>query len=194
MRRPVLLLIAVVMTAVLLARSAAPVAHACFSNAPIASAEIIVAGRITGWRIADESLVGETRLGSLTPVEVRMDVHQTIKGQATQAIQFIDWVYTTDGKSAQFGGDSCSPFRKDPTGSYAILALSVQEGSLFPWPANRTYLGTFGDEQEYRTNVSKLRSELQSDPPLLPIIAAGIAIPLAFLLGAAFVWRWSAGA
>jgi len=197
MRRPLLFVFAVVMTAALLARSAAPAA-ACFVTAdPVVATDVIVAGRTSGWHIAQTPWDDANRRSGLVAATVHMEVDEAIKGPAVSSVDFVVWVGSSsnneDGSLVQFGADTCSPFHRDPTGTHAIVALSERDGFMFGWPANRSYLGSFQNEQEYRRHLSNLHSELRSDPPLLPIAVAGVALPLAFLLSAAFVWRGRRG-
>jgi hypothetical protein len=199
MRRPILFVFAVVMTAALLAQSAAPVAHACFVTAdPVVATDVIVAGRISGWDIVQTPWDDANRRSGLVAATVHMEVDETIKGPAVSSVNFVVGVGSSsnneDGSVVQFGADPCSPFHREPTGTYAIVALSERDGFMFPWPANRSYLGSFQDEQEYGRRLSDLHSELRSDPPLLPIAAVGVALPVAYILGGALFFRGRRGA
>jgi hypothetical protein len=219
MRRPILLLVAVAMTAVLLARSAAPVAHACSGGGhPVETSDVIVAGRISGWSPIENATRFQggpdipfddpNYYGPYDPIRVQLEVERVYKGNVPQRINLVDGS-SLSGNQWWGASGACGAFDFDPTGKYVVFGLSIDDFGRYR--SNRLLNFYIGDQPPtdyssrfmtdlsvllpgYAPSVAAEKSTDSDTSSLLPVAAAaGVAITLVVLLAAAFAWRRRAG-
>jgi hypothetical protein len=199
MTRPLLILFAAALTAAVLARSAAPVA-ACTCAPPelpdeVLSADWIVVGEIT------DVLNLKSGSGSAPNPDINaiVDVERYLKGSGPELLEVDD-----SGSSGP-----CSFFDEGDRNQRYVLFLAnagshaTVRGCSYSAPL--TGPGVSVNSQEQLQTIESLAGQLPrtggppksvagNDPPVLPITAAAIAVPLAFLLAAAFAWPRRRGA
>jgi hypothetical protein len=168
---------------------------------PTARAEVVVMGRISGWEVSREwigRLPGP--FADFIPIQLTMNVDRTFKGDAGSQVKFIDLLSLQgpnySGESAGRGWGyitDCGPagFQFDPTNYYAILGLS-----RLPLPDStlsndihiyaRFFVGSDPKGPSYETALRLLD---KPDFPWMPVVAASILGPLAFLVVSSFFWR-----
>lgn len=186
---------------------------------PIADSEVIVAGRFTGWQLIenarrwdpktdDEPIDDPNYYGPYEPIRVHMEVERIYKGTAANTLEVMDGaslhVYDHEPRYVWAGSSgACGVFDEDPTDQYAILGLNKDAfGRYRPNLTRVFYLGDNPPSQFDSPRLSRLAplmpgslpisgepSSTRADFPYLPAAIAATLGPLAFLAGAAFVWR-----
>lgn len=88
---------------------------------PVAEAELIVGGRVTGWEPLPDGASAP-----FTPIRLTIAVDQQLKGEAGASLQFLDRssLMRSGGEQVWAGASgSCGAFDGDPTGRYLVLGL-----------------------------------------------------------------------
>jgi len=178
-------------------------AHACISDPdfdPISASDVIVAGRFTGWEPApDIQIPEESReyVSPAVPVRVHMAVDQTWRRDLPPQIDVVDVrAVDIDPRNGEYSwrysvwewpylAGSTEP----PTGKYVIMGLEdADDGTL-----REVWTFFAGDEpsgERWDGAIAKMSSLPKSDFPYPVAVALAVIGPLAFLVGAAFLWRW----
>jgi hypothetical protein len=195
MRRPVLFFLAVLMTAAMLARSAAPVA-AC----PCGGAPQPVEGTAR-WYLDRFEFVAVATVEEVTYVPpLAAETDEFNADQRARSVLSIEHYLAGAGPESitveEHPFTSCSTPGLQTERRRLLLFLEADGGSLrIPGPCTNSgpVDGWFGpgfveeitelSEQQERSNAN------ESGFPALPAAAAAMAIPIAFLLAAAFLWR-----
>ena len=172
---------------------------------PVGESELIVAGRVTDWTAQyppDLQQYDYAEIG----VDVTLAVDKVFKGEKSSKVVFhrpdalvyngdyegrppdlprFEWGYETD----------CGPvgFQSDPKGKYVLVGLNESIGSADPAVPSGAmtvrevfFEGAGLDGPGYDNAVHKVTS---NGFPVLLAIGFALLWPLAFLVGAAFLWR-----
>jgi len=194
---------------------------------PVAESELIVGGRITGWKLvenvrrwdpkssqpeptADPNYWGPA---SFDPIRLAMSVDRVYKGTSAAEIELFSantMSISPEGGVNKYvwgSGASCGAFDNDPTGGYFILGLVADQfGRLHPSLLLTFYIGPQPPVGPGDTVVARLEglglsawSLPDGGGPPEPVgggaaeraaaVALAVLGPLAFLAGAAFLWR-----
>jgi hypothetical protein len=184
MRSGMLALLVVAATAALLARSAAPVVACSCAGPPgpaeaAAAADLVFVGRATG----KEYVWVREGTGPLTQVStlVSFDVERYLKGSGPARLEVSDQFCDPVG-----GGEPDQPLPSwviFATISGPVLDTSLCAGSRPMTAGVKSELGAGSAPSDGASfDVAG------EGAPVLPIVAAAFAIPLVFLLGAAFMF------
>jgi hypothetical protein len=98
---------------------------------PVADSDVIVSGVILGWE--ETNLPGFPEDAHVKPIRVEMQVEDTLKGEASGRISFVDsgslmnLPPTEDGYLWDGSGGACGAFNTEPTGEYVFLGLSYDD-------------------------------------------------------------------
>ncbi len=193
----ILLPLALAATAALLWQSATP-AQACSyaeDYDPFDAADVVVAGRFVSWDVATD----RPPVASFLPIIISFSVDQVLKGDAANVVEFVDGrslnapVPYSVGHRYTWGGGMCGMFGDEPpVGEAAIIGLSYgNDGTLRSGLGSWIQMGTWfyydhgPGATGYDDAVSRLRG---NDVPTLPLALAAVALPLAFVLAASFVF------
>ena len=163
----------------------APSALACSAGSdfdPIAASDVIVAGRITGWRLlldrppsSDKTQPtpgGDPRYeGPYDPIAVDMTVDRVYKGSAPATIEMVSGsTLEAESPAGPFhwigAGGACGPFDADPTGMYAILGLSTNDGLYSPNRLLVFFLGPQPQGAQYDVALQRLAALAPGALPL----------------------------
>ena len=131
-----------------------------------------------------------------------MTVDRVYKGTVPTRIQMVAGNTILVGATNQWVGASgaCGAFDADPTGQYGILGLYLDNfGRYRPHRLRMLYIGE-EPPAEYTTSRLNLLTPLlpghspdspRTDFPYIPAVSLAVLGPLAFLAGAALLWRRS---
>ena len=160
-------------------------------------ANLLVEGRIVSWERAGDV---DTPSWGNTPLRLRVEVERTLKGEHTGEVSFVDiWSLDqragTDRWDASPGGCP-APFNEDPTGKMAVLGLDWNAHDGYH-TGRVAYIGYSLSGDRYQQTISTIAAELPAGGgppgsatfPYSPVAIAATIGPLAFLAGAAFLWR-----
>jgi hypothetical protein len=197
MRRPVLFLVAVAMTAVLLARSAAPVAHACSPiddpPHPLDAHEIVVEGRVTKWERFDAAPLD---FGGV-PIQITVDIDEVYKGADDSTVTFIDFWSLKPGVEEDWGiVGPCGPagFFSDPTGDYVVIGLNpggpttgLTDAYIGHWvEGERFFVGREPTGEVYELALARLERPGGGGTPIaavaVSVVALGVAVAFAAMV------------
>jgi hypothetical protein len=198
MTRPLLLLLSAAVTAALLARSAAPVA-ACSCEIPsagdvVSQAQLVLIGEPQSLSKTQSRIVradnGMYEYGLRTKATIQ--VERYLKGRGPGAIEVIDDICVGSLAPDSLGRKHLLVLRFDDP----YYRLPTVQGCLGSGPVNGSLLGLRLSQVEAVTGPGEPPDDSLAEPqpparggiPLGAAAAIGIAIPLAFLLGAAFLW------
>lgn len=179
---------------------------------PVGESELIVAGRLTGWKAQYPPGYEQAAFAEIG-VDFNLTVDKVFKGESRPelvfhrpaALQYLgdyegrppdeprfEWGYETD----------CGPvgFQSDPTGKYLVVGLKESPGSMYRTTSAGSLVtravffeGSGSQGAGYDNAVHRVTSHdfpsLDHNLPLIPVMAAAVLGPLAFLAGAAFLWR-----
>lgn len=147
---------------------------------PVAESEVIVVGRLTGWREADASASSPD--GSLyLSIRVTMAVERALKGSTPPAITIVDRASLlripaqANRPEEMFWAGSagaCGSFDDDPTGRYAVMRLWREaDGTYRPNRIHTFYLGDQPPVVVWPAIVARLT---QWGPVSLPLTGAAV--------------------
>jgi len=142
-----------------------PAAHACSPDPdynPAKSADLIVAGRVTGWREAG------SEFGVPSPIVIQIAVDEVIKGPPRSQVDFID-LWSFDSRlGEQAWSNAMSPcgnqFGSDPTGDYLVMGLSESEDEEGTFYRGTVFFrGSDPKGGDYESEVTRIHDELETD-------------------------------
>jgi hypothetical protein len=186
MKRLLLPLAALTIAGFLLPTSAQP-AYACSVGPdfdPIASSDVIVAGRITGWELitdfvrwdpkqSDQPLDDPRYYGPHDPIRLELAVERVYKGGLPATIEMVTantlMVSTQDGRTHyEWVGaiGSCGAFDFDPTGKYVVMGLSLDQHGRYSPTRPLTFF--IGDDPPESYDGTMLRVVAPLLPGTLP--------------------------
>jgi hypothetical protein len=146
-------------------------AYACSAGDdfdPIASSEVIVAGRVTSWAelpgIPSPLNVPGKGSGDYRTIGVVIEVDLTLKGEPLKKVTAID-SYMFAG--SRWVGTSCAIFDADPTGRYVVLGLWRGEDGYRHLDGLRTFfIGEQPAGEGYERALERLDGLPQIAPPV----------------------------
>ena len=127
---PALVLLAAALFAGSPAFEPIPVANAC--SCPdcdgIRDSDVILGGRITGWRLSEAVRFPE--LTDARPLDISLEVDRVFKGTAPRDLVLYDptslSIYERNGERMWMGGSGgCQAFSSDPTGAYVVVGYNT---------------------------------------------------------------------
>ncbi|HSP56182.1 MAG TPA: hypothetical protein VLS25_11410 [Dehalococcoidia bacterium] len=157
---------------------------------PIASSDIIVAGKIIGWQVAtDIERPTPVTPDSYEPVPVRLylGVDRAFKGNATTQLEFVNdtSLEFQDGRySWTFATFACGDFRGDPSGTYLVIGLAHGADGTLRETA-RFYEGKELAGHAYEDVISRLGTgylPAKSGPPQKADVPTGTLVAVASAL------------
>ncbi len=170
----------------------------------VESADIIVAGRVTGWELithftrwdpksAEPPVDDRNYYGPYQPIRLYLEVERVYKGPRVTSIGIIDAASLEiyDGVQQWVGSSgTCGAFDSDPSGQYVILGLGHDRfGRYRPSLPLAFFVGAEPAGDRYERALKRVNAEAGDDFPWLPAAVVAVLGPLAFLAGAAFLWR-----
>jgi len=163
-------------------------AHACtcFGPAPIDAVDLLAVGRVVALAADDE--IQEPGFEGVDDTDAVLSVERYLKGIGPERMLVDD----------PLPGGGCGIFDNDSIGQRYVLYLLIEDSGYH----TNGCLGTIGLDDQYDAPIGQERlADLESTlgagvPPVsdvtfpyLPAVFAATLGPLAFLAGAAFVWR-----
>lgn len=150
----------------LLSTTARPVS-ACsppFNFDPVGDSDLIVGGWLQGWQPSPNAGAGPA--DNLLPIRLQMSVERVYKGAAPADVTIGVTLYRTPtmpGTTGEYlwpGGALCSPFGRDPSGSYAILGLRRNENGTYAASTFSSFFrGNAPHGADYEAGLARLLSQ-----------------------------------
>lgn len=148
-----------------------PVAHAC--SCPdcdvVRDSDVIISGRVVGWRVSERQPFPERQ--DAVPLDVEIAVDRVFKGWAPATLVLLDpgslSMYENNGRKLWMGGSGgCQAFSEDPAGAYVVLGYDVDgQNSLQLWGPPILFRGAAPEGERYEQLLGILHERLGSPYP-----------------------------
>jgi hypothetical protein len=170
------------------------------------ASDVIVAGRITAWELVEnvrrwDPKTGDEPIddpnfygpGPYNPIRLQLDVEHVYKGPRMATVSMVDAnsLEIYNGVERWVGSSgACGAFDADPSGQFVILGLNRDHFERYRTGLPLVFfVGPEPAGEHYERATDGLNNAMADDFPWLPAAVAATLGPLAFLAGAAFVWR-----